>query len=82
MEITTNKILANKISPSILLLSDEGILGVRKVNAANVVEFLPISIIEDTEEGIWVSGIPNSTNLIVRGQGFVENGQTVEVTQL
>ena len=82
MEITTNKILANKISPSILLLSDEGILGVRKVNADNIVEFLPISIIEDTEEGIWVSGIPNSTNLIVRGQGFVENGQTVEVTQL
>ena len=82
MEITTNKVLAHKISPSILLLSDEGILGVREVNADNVVVFLPVSIIEDTQNGIWVSGIPNSTNLIVRGQGFVENGQTVEVTQL
>jgi multidrug efflux system membrane fusion protein len=82
MEITTNKILANQISPSILLLSDEGILGVRKVNANNIVEFLPITIIEDTENGVWVSGIPNSTNLIVRGQGFVENGQTVQVSQL
>jgi|TARA_B110000438_G_scaffold57191_1_gene57241 multidrug efflux system membrane fusion protein len=82
MEITTNKILAHKISPSILLLSDAGILGVRKVNTDNVVVFLPVSIIEDTQNGIWVSGIPNSTNLIVRGQGFVENGQTVEVTQL
>ena len=82
MKITINKILANQISPSILLLSDEGILGVRTVNAKNIVEFLPISIIEDTENGIWVSGIPNSTNLIVRGQGFVENGQTVEVAQL
>jgi biotin carboxyl carrier protein len=82
MEITTNKILAHKISPSILLLSDAGILGVRKVNTDNVVQFLPINIIEDTKNGIWVSGIPNSTNLIVRGQGFVENGQTVEVSQL
>jgi|TARA_B110000438_G_scaffold48290_1_gene48636 biotin carboxyl carrier protein len=82
MEITTNKVLASKISPSILLLSDEGILGVRKVTADNIVEFLPISIIEDTVNGIWVSGIPNSTNLIVRGQGFVENGQTVEVSKL
>ena len=82
MEITTNKVLASKISPSILLLSDEGILGVRKVNAKNIIAFLPIKIIEDTENGIWVSGIPNSTNLIVRGQGFVENGQTVEVAQL
>ena len=82
MEITTNKVLGHKISPSILLLSDEGILGVREVNADNVVVFLPVSIIEDTQDGIWVSGIPNSTNLIVRGQGFVENGETVEVTQL
>jgi biotin carboxyl carrier protein len=82
MEITTNKVLASKISPSILLLSDEGILGVRKVTADNIVEFLPISIIEDTVNGIWVSGIPNSTNLIVRGQGFVETGQTVEVSKL
>ena len=79
MEITTNKILANQISPSILLLSDEGILGVRKVNTKNIVEFLPINIIEDTENGIWVSGIPNSTNLIVRGQGFVENLSLIHI---
>ena len=77
LEISTNKILANKISPSILLLSDSGTLGIRIVNDDEIVEFLPIKIIEDTQAGLWVQGIPNASNLIVRGQGFVENGQKV-----
>ena len=77
LEISTNKILANKISPSILLLSDSGTLGIRIVNNDEIVEFLPIKILEDTQDGLWVEGIPNASNLIVRGQGFVENGQKV-----
>ena len=77
LEISTNKILANKISPSILLLSDSGTLGIRIVNDDEIVEFLPIKILEDTQDGLWVQGIPNASNLIVRGQGFVENGQKV-----
>ena len=77
LEISTNKILANKISPSILLLSDSGTLGIRIVNNDGIVEFLPVKILEDTQEGLWVQGIPNASNLIVRGQGFVENGQKV-----
>ena len=77
LEISTNKILANKISPSILLLSDSGTLGIRIVNNNNVVEFRSIKILEDTQDGLWVQGIPNASSLIVRGQGFVENGQKV-----
>jgi len=59
MTIQTNKVLANKISPSILLLSDE-----------------------DTNDGIWVTGIPNLSKLIVLGQGFVKNGEKVQTTFL
>ncbi len=77
MQINTNKILATKIAPSIMLLSDAGSLGVRVVDNAAVVKFIPIKILEDTQDGIWVSGIQNSSNLIVRGQGYVENGQQV-----
>jgi multidrug efflux pump subunit AcrA (membrane-fusion protein) len=77
LKISTNKILATKISSSILLLSDAGTLGVRAVTDNNIVEFLPIKIIEDTEDGVWVTGISNLTQIIVRGQGFVENGQEV-----
>ena len=41
-----------------------------------------IKIIKDTADGLWVSGIPQFSNLIVQGQGFVENGQIVAVTNL
>ena len=82
MTIQTNKVLANKISPSILLLSDEGDLGVRAVNDNDEVKFLPITIIEDTNDGLWVTGIPNSSKLIVLGQGFVKNGEKVQTTFL
>ena len=77
MQISTNKILATKISPSIMLLSDAGSLGVRVVNDNAIVEFIPIKILEDTQDGIWITGIQNASNLIVRGQGYVENGQQV-----
>ena len=77
MQINTNKILATKIAPSIMLLSDAGSLGVRVVDNEAVVKFIPIKILEDTQDGIWVSGIQNLSNLIVRGQGYVENGQQV-----
>jgi len=60
-----------------MLLSDNGIIGVRIVQN-NIVKFLPVKIIEDTQDGIWVSGIPNLSQLIVRGQGYVENGQKVK----
>jgi multidrug efflux system membrane fusion protein len=82
MTIQTNKVLANKISPSILLLSDEGDLGVRVVDSNDKVKFLPIKIIEDTNDGIWVTGIPNLSKLIVLGQGFVKNGEKVRTTFL
>ena len=82
MVIRTNKILANKISPSILLLSDNGNLGVRSVEEGNIVKFLPITIIEDTNDGLWVTGIANQTNLITVGQGFVENGEIVKTADL
>jgi biotin carboxyl carrier protein len=82
MVIDTDPVLAHKISPSILLLADNGELGVKTVNSENMVEFFPVQIIQDTEEGIWVAGLPDFSNIIVLGQGFVETGQIVSATNL
>jgi biotin carboxyl carrier protein len=82
MVIDTDPVLAHKISPSILLLADNGELGVKTVNSENMVEFFPVQLIQDTEEGIWVAGLPEFSNIIVLGQGFVETGQIVSVTNL
>ena len=77
MTIRTDPVLAHRISPSILVLDDLGRIGVKVVNPNNVVEFSEIQIIEDLEEGLWISGLPDSVEIIVQGQGFVEDGQIV-----
>ncbi|MFL2731786.1 MAG: efflux RND transporter periplasmic adaptor subunit [Gammaproteobacteria bacterium] len=77
MTIKTDEILAHKISPSILLLNDKGILGIKTVNDQNIVKFNKLDILEDSEDGLWVSGISNLSRIIIQGQGFVEDGQEV-----
>ena len=81
MTIKTRKLLAHQISPSILMLNDDGKLGIRSVKNS-IVEFHEVEILEDSETGIWITGIPENIELIVQGQGFVENGQKVSINQL
>ena len=80
--IVGSEILAHKISPSILMLGDAGELGIRTVNENNLVEFNPIHILEDTIEGIWISGLPEQTRIITIGQEYVFQGQTVNVKEI
>ena len=80
--IKTDKVKAHKISPSILILDDDGKLGVRITNTENIVEFYEIEIVQDSPEGLRATGIPEGSNIIIQGQGFVEEGQLVQVTTL
>ena len=77
MTININKVRAHKISPSILLLNDDGKLGIRIVDDDNEAKFIEITILEDSEEGLWVTNIPDLVEIIIQGQGFVEDGQKV-----
>ena len=77
MTIEIDKVNAHKISPSILLLNDEGKLGIRIVEKGNLAKFVEIIILEDSEEGLWVTGIPEKVEIIIQGQGFVEDNQEV-----
>lgn len=80
MIIKTSKIKAHKITPSVLMLDDKGILGIKVIRNLDIVKFLPVTILEDSEDGIWVTGIPNQIQLITQGQGFVEDDQKVLVS--
>ena len=80
MIIKTSKIKAHKITPSVLMLNDKGILGIKVIRDLEIVKFLPVTILEDSEDGIWVTGIPNQIQLIIQGQGFVEDDQKVLVS--
>lgn len=82
MTIEIDKVMAHKISPSILLLNDEGKLGIRIVTENNAAMFKEINILEDSEDGLWVTNIPNIVEIIIQGQGFVEDGQKVITNRL
>jgi multidrug efflux system membrane fusion protein len=82
MIIRTSKIMAHRISPSILMLNDKGLLGIKVIENNDIVKFKEVRILEDSEEGIWVMGIPENADLIVQGQGFVEDGQQVLVSKI
>jgi len=80
--IQGDTILAHKISPSILMLGEAGELGIRTVNEDDQVEFKKIEILEDSMEGIWITGLPKNTRIITVGQEYVFQGQTVNVKEI
>ena len=49
------------ISAASLALSDEGVVGVRYVDESNIVQFVEVKIIDDAIDGIWVTGLPDSS---------------------
>ena len=69
---------ASRIPRSALTFSSGGDLGVRVVATDDRVEFAPISVIEDEQSMMWVTGLPDGARVIVQGQDFVREGQEVE----
>ena len=72
---------AHLLPQSVLTLDDDGVLGVRSVSD-NVVEFHPVTIVSDTREGIWVTGLPPKVDIITIGQEYVQAGQRVNATNV
>ena len=77
LRLPVGKVLAHRISPAVLTLSDQGIIGVKVVNNENTVEFKPVELVADTSDGIWLGGLPEHLTLITVGQEFVRQGQKV-----
>ncbi|MEM9094472.1 MAG: efflux RND transporter periplasmic adaptor subunit [Pseudomonadota bacterium] len=61
---------------SALTLNNTGDIGVR-LEVDGEARFAPISILRDSSDGVWVSGLPEAANVIVVGQEFVTDGAAV-----
>ena len=72
--------MAHLLPGSSLTLNDAGTLGVRVLAEENIVQFMPVTLIRDTMQGVWVSGLPPQSNVIVVGQEFVTDGVQVTPT--
>ncbi|MDB4070836.1 efflux RND transporter periplasmic adaptor subunit [Amylibacter sp.] len=64
---------------SSLTLNSSGVLGVR-IALDDKAKFIPINIIRDAEEGVWVTGLPNSVDVIIVGQEYVTDNSNIKVS--
>ncbi len=77
--IETAPITAHLIPASALTLNDSGVLGVRVVNDG-VADFMGVTLIRDTVDGVLLTGLPDSVDIITVGQEYVTDGVAVRAT--
>jgi multidrug efflux system membrane fusion protein len=68
---------AVQLPRSALTISSAGEIGVRVVQSGGKVAFVPIKLIEDLQDTMWVGGLEAGARVIVRGQDFVRAGEIV-----
>ena len=64
---------------SIITLAEDGELGLRIVGPDNLAQFAAVKIIDDTPDGLVVTGVPEGVRIITAGQDLVSNGEKVDV---
>ncbi len=77
VRIPVRYVSAFVLSPALLSLNASDVLGIKVVNREDRVEFLPVTVIKSTAEGLWISGLSEDTRIITVGQGFVHDGEKV-----
>lgn len=82
MVLERGEALAQKMSPALLTLDAGGTLGVYIVDEFQRAAFVPVSIERTDPDGIWVSGLPDTANVVTVGQGYISPGQEVEPVRL
>ena len=77
LRVPAERVMAHRISPSLLTLDDAGNIGVKIINDDGEVEFVVADVALSTNEGVWVAGLPDLATIITVGQGFVVPGTMV-----
>jgi multidrug efflux system membrane fusion protein len=68
---------AHLLPQSALTLDDKGTLGLRLVDDEQQVTFVPVTLLRDAPNGVWVTGLPDEAEVIVIGQEYVTEGVRV-----
>ena len=78
LHLPLREVMAHHMSPAVLTLADDGVLGVKAIDEANRVRFLPVEVLSHGADGVWLGGLPQRVRLISVGQEFVVPGQEVQ----
>ena len=77
VRISSGVTSAQRIPGRILTLADSGDVGVRYLDNRNIVRFAEVTTIDEDNDGMWVTGLPDDTRIIIEGQDFVSVGMEV-----
>lgn len=80
VELKAGTTQAHHVPSRVLTLNDTGTVGVRYLDAQNIVQFAATETIGEDSTGIWVTGLPEETRVIVQGQDFVTVGVETDPT--
>jgi multidrug efflux system membrane fusion protein len=77
--------MAHLLPASSLTLDNDGAIGIRAIvtqdgSDIDIARFMPVGIMRDTIDGIWVTGLPDTVVVIVVGQEYVTDGVPVIAT--
>ncbi|TDF37551.1 efflux RND transporter periplasmic adaptor subunit [Alteromonadaceae bacterium M269] len=78
LSIPLDEAWAIKITPAVIALDEAGNIGVKTVERDRV-KFVPIDIVKSERDGVWLAGLGREADVITLGQGFVRDGDKVEV---
>ena len=78
MVVDLGTIEAVPVPRSAIVFSDDGRLGVRIADSASRAQFVPVQIVDDGTDDIWLTGIDKASRVIVVGQEFVKEGELVQ----
>lgn len=79
LTIPLQKTWAIKVTPAVMALDESGTIGVKTVEDS-IVKFVPIDMIKSDSQGVWLAGMGQQADVITLGQGFVRDGDKVEVS--
>lgn len=79
LDFHTGLVNAVKIPASIISIDNEGKIGVKGVDENDKVVFYRIDIVKAETNEMWVGGLPDGVKLIIRGFGFVNDDEKVNI---
>ena len=82
IHLPTERLMAHRLPPSIVSVSDEGEVGVFTLDSESRARFTPVEIVGGVGAVFWVTGLEDAADVIVVGQGFVQDGTLVEATRV
>lgn len=81
VELLAPPVKAVTVPRSVITLSEDGDIGLRVVGDDDIAQFAPVGIIDDTPDGLVVTGVPSGSRIVVAGQDLVRDGDKVKAVE-